>query len=142
MAVDSGMVQDVLKKDYDAVAAPSLATSLATAAVVVARAVEFGADTDVTVTDAEQDEMVKWAAAHLYCVSDKPYQSRSTGSGSGSFSGQTGMGWDSTLYGQMLKRIDPTGYFQAQDDGGVVEATAEWLGTAGSDKQTWHQRHP
>jgi hypothetical protein len=69
----------------------------------------------VTLSSGEQEMIERWLAAHLYAVSDKPYQSRSTEGASGAFAGQTEMGFDATLYGQQAQRLDWSGCLRNLD---------------------------
>lgn len=58
-------------------------------------------------------EIETYLAAHLYCVSDRIYTSRSTQGASGSFAGQTGMKLESTFYGQQAMLLDTSGMLTA-----------------------------
>lgn len=74
-----------------------------------------------------------WLAAHFYSLRDQQYSSKSIGGASGSFQGQTGMGFSSTFYGQTAMRLDRTGYLAKLDkeatEGGKRKIQLEWLGT-------------
>ena len=135
-----GDVQAILGKDYDSHNKPSLSVRIRSAGIVVDRIIAYGLSQSdpVTLTSTEAADLEAWIAAHLYCVSDKAYQSRSTLGASASFQGQTAMGWDATLYGQTAKNLDPTGYLDAQDSGGEVGGF--WLGKAPSEQIDYEDR--
>ena len=99
-------VKAILMRDYDGAA--DLSPFIQTAGIVVDRlATRSGARWPMIA--AELELLERWLAAHFYCCSDRTYKSRSTGRASGSFDGSTGMGFDSTVYGQQAKMIDPSG---------------------------------
>lgn len=50
-----------------------------------------------------------WLTAHLISVTEPGIKSEKVLSASVTYHGQTGMGLDSTLYGQMVKQLDKTG---------------------------------
>lgn len=54
-------------------------------------------------------EIEKWLAAHFVSSKDQRVQSESIGGTSVSYQGQTGLGLDSTQYGQQVKVLDTTG---------------------------------
>jgi hypothetical protein len=126
---DPGAVQSVLGTDFDRELAPSLEPRIRAAGIIVGRLVSYGADNGVTVSDDEQTELWTWLAAWAYCLTDKPFTSNSDGA-SQSYAGQTGMGLEANLYGQMALTLDPTGYLATLKDGGggTLEATGEYLG--------------
>jgi hypothetical protein len=69
-------------------------------------------------TDTRLEVIERWLAAHLYCVTDRPYKSRSAGGASGTFDGNTDKGLDATLYGQTAKVLDTTGFLSSIGGGG------------------------
>lgn len=91
------------------------------------RAAAYGADWGRAATAGELASVETWLAAHFYAHRDQLYTQRSTGKASGSFQGKTGMGLDSTQYGQTAKDMDPTGYLRAMSKGGF--AGLFWGGT-------------
>lgn len=54
-------------------------------------------------------EIERWLAAHFVATKDQRIQSTGIGSTSVSYQGQTGLGLDSTFYGQQVKVLDTTG---------------------------------
>lgn len=123
-------------QDYDLENNPPLAPFIESAGATVADLVAYGVEIGVTVDATRQDILHKWIAAHDYKLSDKDRVSASTMDASVSFAGQTGMGFDATLYGQRAKRLDPTGFLALQDgeDIGTVEAGGVWLGKNPSEQ--------
>jgi hypothetical protein len=113
-----GAVQGILQSDYDSRRSPDLSPRIETAATlvddIVAKAVELG----IPVTDTRLEVIERWLAAHLYCVTDRPYKSRSAGGASGTFDGNTDKGLDATLYGQTAKVLDTTGFLSSIGGGG------------------------
>jgi hypothetical protein len=111
-------VQGILGSDYDSRRSPDLSPRIETAATlvddIVAKAVELG----IPLTDARLEVIERWLAAHLYCVTDRPYKSRSAGGASGTFDGNTDKGLDATLYGQTAKVLDTTGFLSSIGGGG------------------------
>lgn len=119
---NAAFVQAVLApgKDYDSVNNPDLTRQIAGAEVMVNRLVINAANRKQTLTAGELVEIATWVAAHLYCVSDQTYQSKSTGGASASFKGQTGQGLEATLYGQSALRLDWTGVLDGLDKRAVA----------------------
>jgi hypothetical protein len=111
-------VQGILGSDYDSRRSPDLSPRIETAATlvddIVAKAVELG----IPLTDARLEVIERWLAAHLYCVTDRPYKSRSAGGASGTFDGTTDKGLDATLYGQTARVLDTTGFLSSIGGGG------------------------
>jgi hypothetical protein len=75
----TGAVQGILGSDYDTRRSPDLSPRIETAATlvddIVAKATELG----ISLTDTRLEVIERWLAAHLYCVTDRPYKSRSAG---------------------------------------------------------------
>lgn len=109
---------------------PAITTASALVDDIVIRAAELGMNLD----DSRLELIERYLSAWAYCQSDRTHDSRSTGGSSATFSGKTGMGLDSNLYGQTAKRIDKTGYLVELDAGMGITATGVWLGKT-SDEQ-------
>lgn len=135
-------VMAILGSDYDGVRDLQVFINTATKFVdrVVTLALTYSVlgPLDDTPTTGAATDLEGWVAAHLYAVSDKPLQSKSSGKASGQFSGQTGMGFDSTLYGQHALRIDYTGVLNAIDKRKL--AGAGWLGLYPSDQTDYEDK--
>jgi hypothetical protein len=54
-------------------------------------------------------EIERWLSAHFVCAMDMRVQSESVNGASASYQGSTGMGLDSTSYGQRVKMLDSSG---------------------------------
>lgn len=126
------LVQGILERNYDLVNAPSLTPFIETATVLVDRV--SLADTRSQMNAASLELVERYLAAHFYCHADMIAQSRSTGGASGNMQGQTGMGFDATLYGQTAKRLDATGLLVNLDQPLRPKATSAWLGKIRDDQ--------
>jgi hypothetical protein len=111
------VVQKVLLNDYDFEVAPDLTSAIETASAMVDDLYARGLKNGMTVEPARLELVERWLGAHFYAVSDRPFASRSTGGGSGSFDGQTGKSLDFTAYGQQAQLLDPTGYLVSLSSG-------------------------
>jgi hypothetical protein len=127
-----------LGKDYDSRNSPSLDQYLASAELMIDDVASCAVAKSISQTDAKYKDIEKWLTCHLYCQSDKSYQSRSNTGVSGSFQGQTAMGLDSTLYGQTAKRLDRSGCLAELDSEGI--ASVDWLGLPESQQTDYEDR--
>lgn len=84
-------------------------------------------------------QMEKWLAAHFYAIYDPQYSEKREENAEAKFQGKTAMGLDSTLWGQMAKRIDVTGYLAALDKGGG-RIGITWLGLPPSEQTNYVDR--
>lgn len=64
---------------------------------------------DSEYSDEELTEIERWLAAHLVCVKDPQIAKEKVGEGDWTYDGKTGMGLDSTRYGQQVRMIDYKG---------------------------------
>jgi hypothetical protein len=110
-----GDVQAVLLKDYDSDRKPSLARFIRMAKVVTDRVAGLSGQRGMQLTSDELLEVETLLAAHFYCMTDKPLQQKSTEGASGAFQGQTGKGFEATMYGQAALRLDWSGSLEAID---------------------------
>jgi len=125
-------------KDYDTVSTPSLTPFINAATAMVDRVATCATTRGITLTDAELTIVEAWLAAHLYCMSDQTYASKSTGGASGSFHGQTGMNIDATKYGQTAQDLDHSGCLSM-----IMKrsrARIKWLGKPQSEKIDYESR--
>ena len=94
-------------------------------------------DTDSDLAAADLKEVERWLSAHMYSCRDQQLQSRSTDNASGTFTGKTDMGLDSTYYGQTAQTLDVTGYLtnlkNKATNPNVHKAGGVWLGTEYSE---------
>lgn len=77
---------------------------------------------DITDTDLLK-EIERWLAAHLACAREKQVQAEQTTDAQATYTGKTGLGLDSTFYGQTVKIIDTSGIL-ASLDGGAKRAVS------------------
>ena len=64
-------------------------------------------------TDATLKEIERWLSAHLATARDPRTSKESMGDASQTYQGDSGLGLDSSRYGQMVKTLDPTGRLTA-----------------------------
>jgi hypothetical protein len=129
-------VKAILGDNYDGTA--GLSPFIDTATILVDRIVAADASSEMPAAALERVEA--YLAAHFYAHSDQITASRSTGRASGSFQGQTGMGFDATLYGQTAKRLDATGLLVKLDQPLRPKATCAWLGKQPADQLNADER--
>lgn len=126
-------------KDYDTVNNPDVVPYIRPASAMVNVVDQRSAGRGYGKLDPDLlKEMEVWLAAHMYCLSDKTYQSKSTQGASASFTGQTGKGFESTLYGQNALRLDFTGMLDVIDKRRF--ASSDWLGKPPSSQIPADQR--
>lgn len=138
MAATQEQVKAILLVDYDTKRNPDLQAFLDDAALFVADIVTCAATKGLTVSTARQDALQKWIAAHLYKMSDKDMTSSSQQGASASYTGQFGMGFDATRYGQMATRLDNTGCLDNIDK--TQEVSLDWLGLRPSEQTPYTER--
>lgn len=114
--------------DYDDANSPDLTPFIDAASAMVDDAVTCASDRDITIDSTRAELIERWLAAHFYATSDKTYQSKSTEGASASFTGQTAMYLESTLYGQHAMRLDKSGCLSAAGGAERKTARAKWLG--------------
>ncbi len=140
---NSDAVIALLQDDYGPLAdgtLPDLTPRIESASVTVSR-VKTGALSakGISMSFEELEIIERWLAAHLYAVTDKPYQSKTTGGASASFNGQTGMGFESTLYGQTAMNLDYSGVLTNINKRQF--ARSAWLGKPRSEQLSWEDRN-
>jgi len=136
----SDNVKGILLTNYDTAASPSLTPFIDTASAMVDALVTKASSRSLTINATLLEIIERWLSAHYYAHADQLLTSKSTAGASGSFQGQSGMGLDSTQYGQAAKRLDPTGILAGMDDSaGVVEM--HWLGKTAPNKSTYQERN-
>jgi len=140
MRTTEAAVKLVLGGNYDSAAAPSLVPFIDVATDVVDAVSAYATAEGSALSGTRLELIERWLTAHYYQISDPGYSSRSTGGTSGTFHGQTGKGYDATMYGQQAKLLDTSGYL-AGLDAGQPSADCEWLGTTDADSQTWDERN-
>lgn len=116
----------VLGNHYDSSNAVSLDPFIESASLMVDSVVECATAKGKTLSSAVLEMIERWLAAHFYAISDPIESERITGKAASKFQGRTGTGLDYTAYGQMAKRMDPSGCLSAQDS--TQFASVTWLG--------------
>lgn len=109
-------VKAILMSDYGPKRSgdlPDLAPFIRAAGLMIDRVATCATAKGLTLTSAELVELECWLAAHFYSVSDRPYQSTSTDRAGATYQGRTGMGLDSSYYGQTAMILDYSGCLAA-----------------------------
>lgn len=135
------LVKEVLAPggDYNLRTNPSLTVFINSASVLVNKVISLAANNEEEGLTTDQAQLVEtWLAAHMYCMSDQTYASKSTAGASASFHGQTGLKLDATKYGQMAKVIDTTGYLTSLSEN--LSASMTWLGKPVSEQIAYEER--
>lgn len=65
-------------------------------------------DRDSSITSTTLTQIEKLAACHLAATQDPRLEQASAETRSATYQGETGMGWESTIYGQQALALDPT----------------------------------
>lgn len=107
---NAAAVKAVLMRDYDSRNAPSVEPFILMATELVSDLVDSATDAGVTIRASKLERIECLLAAHFYCQSDRPLDSKKTDGAGGTFSGKTGKRFDSTMYGQSAMAMDTTGY--------------------------------
>lgn len=92
---------------------PDLAPFVRAANLMVDRVAACAVARATPLTTPELAELETWLAAHFYSVSDRPYASTMTDRAQATYQGKTGMGLDSSHYGQTAMSLDPSGCLSA-----------------------------
>lgn len=133
-------VKELLGPNYDTLELPKLNRFIRQANGLTDRMVTAAGRISFTHTSAELEDIETNLAAHFYTNQDKAYQSRNNPSGaSGSFQGQTGMGLESSDFGQTAMVLDTSGCLRALFERKV--ASAYWGGKPKSDQLSYDERN-
>lgn len=131
----SNAVKAILGKNYDTDDQPDLAGFIATASLEVDWLVSQ--DSNGLLISARQELIERWLSAHFYAHSDQLLKQEQAGGASGTYQGNTGMGFASTQYGQTAINLDLTGLLarkNAEVASGVSrKARGVWLGSDPTD---------
>ena len=93
-----------------------------------------------SVLDSDDLEIIeRWLAAHLYAHADQLLSSKSTADASGTYQGKTGMGLESTQYGQTAMDMDASGCLRSMNKGNN-QLTVGWLGKSVSSQIAYGNR--
>ena len=129
-------VIDILGSDYDGV--KSLTGYIATANSMTTRAGNYASSRGAAYDDAQLELLERWLAAYYYALSDKPYESRSTQTASGQFTGRHDKGFEANPYGQAALNLDSAGYLSSLTL--RARAGAAWLGKNANAQTPYEQR--
>lgn len=130
-------VRDILGDDYHVEKMPNLSPFINAASALIDRVVTCATRRGRSL-DADEQELVEtWLAAHFYKYAwDRQLASKSTAGASGSYSGQTAMGFDGTTYGQTAQGLDWSGCLRSMAN----RAGAFWLGKRKSEQVDYVER--
>lgn len=118
---------------------PNLQPFIDAASLVVSRVAICAAAKGMTLSGAELEMIERWLSAHGYALMDQTRASDSTDGASASFHGQTGMGLESTRYGQYAMTLDYSGCLSAiakRRFGGMT-----WLGKTKTEQLSFDERN-
>ena len=125
--------------DYDTVNNPDVAPFIDSASHVVDGIVLCVARRGLTALSSTELELIeRWLAAHLYCMSDQTYTSKSNMSASGSFRPGGGLNLDGSPYGQTAKLMDSSGCLTSM--GTRARAGLRWAGKPPSEQTDYVDR--
>lgn len=139
MRTTAEKVREMLGPNYDSATTPKLTLMIRMANALVSRVVTCAANKDYTHSSDELELLEMMIACHYYTVQDKAYSSRSDGGASGSFQGQTGMGMESSDFGQSAMDFDTSGCLR-----NIVKrqvADADWLGKPANEQLSYEDRN-
>jgi len=134
-------VIDLLGDNYGLKAdgsAPVMRGFMLTANSLVNQMLTCASRKGVTVSVSDQEIIERMLSAHMYMMSDKAYQSRTTAGRSGTFQGQTGMRLEATDYGQQAMVVDPSGCLENINK--RQKAGGAWLGKTNAEALDYDQR--
>jgi hypothetical protein len=135
-------VKAILLGNYDLEDTPDLTAFMDSAAILIKR-VE-ACDSNGVLDEEDLEIIERWLSAHFYSHADQLLQSKSTGDASASFQGRTGMGLESTQYGQTAMNLDGSGCLEKINDqmkkGGKPKPSINWMGKAVSQQTAYGDR--
>jgi len=114
-------VREVIDVDPDA----SVTIHIKNANIVVDKISSNATTLGITITANELKLIETYLAAHFYALFDQQPSEEQVGPRSRTkYQGKTAMAYDSTLWGQLAKELDPTNTLGSQ-----VNVSVNWLGT-------------
>jgi len=133
-------VKSILMLDYDSKRNPSL-TPFITAANNLTNVVQtWAAKANLGLDSTTLTTIETWLAAHFYCMSDQPYELRSTNGAMGKFQGKTDMGLKATKYGQSAINMDWSNTLNAINEGKLGNTGMTWIGKPPSSQIPYEDR--
>lgn len=90
-------------------------------------------DSSGVLSEARLEMIERWLSAHFYAHADQLLKQEQAGGASGTYQGNTGMGFLSTQYGQSAVNLDLTGLLARKNSvtsplGASKKASMVWLG--------------
>lgn len=131
-------MKGILQRDYDFKNTPSLEPFIASASVIVDQVVVMAAQKNKSMPAPQLELIERWLSAHMYCMNDRVFASKSQGGASASFAGSLSEGFDATLYGQTAQRIDTSNCLTNIDKKQYASMT--WLGKPPSAQIPYNNR--
>lgn len=116
-----------LGPNYDSDLVGSLIVHVTVAEAMLSTVEQCATAKGITLTDAVKKALELLLTCHYYCLADRPTQEEVIGKSEQVVQGLTGMGFDSTYFGQSAKTLDPSGCLNAQQQN--ARASFIWLGT-------------
>ncbi|TXH08689.1 MAG: hypothetical protein E6R03_17830 [Hyphomicrobiaceae bacterium] len=116
-----------LGPNYDSSLLASLTIHLETAVAVLDEVSSCATSKGITISDGLKKSIERMLACHFYMLADRPQQEEVVGKSEQVLQGMTGMGYDSTYFGQTAKTIDPSGCLAGMNRS--ARAQMLWLGT-------------
>jgi hypothetical protein len=122
--VTDDMVREIMEVD------PTI-TSYTPFITVASSIVDKIAIKDATIQESELTEIERWLSAHFVAIRDMRSDSEKAGSVSVKYQYKLEIGFDVTLYGQMAKRLDISGYLakldqDAKNGGPITPELESW----------------
>lgn len=110
----------------------SISPFIEAATILVDRVATCATARSETLTTDQLHIIETYLAAHFYAHRDPQYQEKQTEKASAVFQGKTGMGLESTYWGQTAMTLDTSGCLASFGRG--TRASLNWLGKAPSDQ--------
>lgn len=129
-------VEDILGDNYDG--KTRLVGFINTANALTTEVATCAANRQATLSSTLLERIECWLAAHFYGHHDQFYKEKETGKARAIFQGETGMGLQSTQYGQTAITLDTSGCLKAMSEG--KRGSISWLGLPPSEQTAYENR--
>lgn len=126
-------VEAILGDNYDA--STDLSPFISTAVAITDKLVAL--DTENYLTTSLKERIEAYLAAHYYQHHDQNVTAKTVGKSSDKYSGEYGMGFKSTRYGQTALELDLTGQLATI---GKRKPKVKWLGLPPSEQTDYRDR--
>lgn len=133
-------VKEILGKNYDTSDSGNrpLAQFMQAANLLTTRVAAAASAKGLPLSATELESIESWLTAHYYNCSDPAFKSRAVMGVSATYQGQTGIGLESSLYGQAALEIDYSGSLRNINK--QQRAGMNWLGKAPSEQIDYTDR--